>query len=384
MRRLTNERGIALAVAIFALVVVGGLIAGSFFVAMLEQRVGRNTLKQQAAFNVAETATQDALLNWSTGGYNNMSIGGSVVTNGTAPDGSWYRRSVKKLGDMMFLVSAEGFNPDSSSRSRVGYLLRLRPLAFNINAALKTQGTLKVGGSSFISGVDSMPVGWTGCPALQPTLPGIRMPDPTQIQTSSCSPSGSPPNYPCIVGSPRDVVQDTTINTNTLSKVGDIPFDSLQYYASLIIPGGNWDASPNPLVGGPCVTSDLHNWGDPVNPLGPCGSYFPIIWSQGDLRLNAQGIGQGVLIVNGNLTVTGGFSFYGPVLVKGTLSTSGTGGHFNGGVIAANTDLCVSNSCETTVMGNALVNYSSCALIKAMKASASASTLKQRSWVTLY
>lgn len=378
MRRLDSERGIALAVAIFALVVVGGLIAGSFFVATLEQRVGRNTLQQQVAFNVAETASQDVALNWSTSAYNNLSVGGTVQTNGTAADGGWYRRTVKRLGSMVFLVSAQGFSRDSSSRATVGYLLRLRPFFFNINAALKTQGSTKVGGSSMISGADSVPAGWTGCPATAADQPGIRMPDPTQLTTAGgCSGNA------CITGDPQ-VMKDTTINTQSLTTVGDLPFDSLKQYASFTLPSGNYQQIlPVLSADGSCNTTVHTNWGDPLVQTAPCGGYFPIIWAEGDLQLGS-GYGQGVLIVNGNLTVNGGFEFYGPVLVKQTLSTAGTGGHFNGGVIAANTDLCQSSSCASSVMGNAVINYSSCALIRAMNNTANGSVLKQRSWVTLY
>ncbi len=378
MKRLCSERGIALAVAIFALVVVGGLIAGSFFVAMLEQRVGRNTIRQQAAFNVAESASQDVVLNWNTGTYNTLSVGGQVQTTGTAPDGGWYRRTVKRLGSMVFLVSAQGFSPDSTSRATVGYLLRLKPFFFNINAALKTQGSTKVGGSSMISGADSIPSGWTGCPALAPSQPGIRMPDPTQLTTTGgCSGNA------CITGNPQ-VMRDTTINTQTLTTVGDIPFDSLRQFATITLPGGNYQQIlPSLNADGTCNTANQRNWGDPLVPTAACGNYFPIIWADGDLQLGS-GYGQGVLIVNGNLTVNGGFEFYGPVLVKQTLSTAGTGGHFNGGVIAANTDLCQSSSCTSSVMGNAVINYSSCALIRAMNNTAAGSLVKQRSWVTLY
>jgi len=86
-----------------------------------------------------------------------------------------------------------------------------------------------------------------------------------------------------------------------------------------------------------------------------------------------------VLIVNGDLSVQGGFEFFGPVLVKGSLKTTGTGGHFNGGVIAANVDLE-----QNTVLGNAVVNYSSCALIRVLTATANGSVLRERSWVNLY
>ncbi len=41
-RILRDERGMALAVAIFALVVVGALVAGAFFAGTQEQRVGEN------------------------------------------------------------------------------------------------------------------------------------------------------------------------------------------------------------------------------------------------------------------------------------------------------------------------------------------------------
>jgi hypothetical protein len=49
-RQISDERGIALAVAIFALVVIGALVAGTFFVGRLEQQTGQNT------FYVAQAA----------------------------------------------------------------------------------------------------------------------------------------------------------------------------------------------------------------------------------------------------------------------------------------------------------------------------------------
>ncbi len=374
MRRLNSERGIALAVAIFALVVIGGLIAGSFFVATLEQRVGRNTLKQQAAFNVAEAATQEAVLNWSPTALNRMAIGGFVKDSASVAGGAWYRRTIQRMSQNLFVVRAEGFSQDSTSRQRVGALLRLRPLAFNINAALKTQGQLRVGGSSKITGVDNVPGTWTDCPAVEPSQPGIRMPDPTQLTTQGACSGAS-----CISGDPK-VLKDTTINATSLTMVGDIPFDSLKTYATKIIPGGN---PPNVLpsfnADGSCNIGDLYNWGDPVVPTSRCGDYFPIIWVDGNASFQGT-YGQGVLIVNGDMKVTGGLTFYGPVLVRGTLATSGTGGHFNGGVIAANVDLAG----QQDVLGNAEVKFSSCALIKAITSSATAFQMRERSWVNLY
>ncbi len=49
-RILRDERGMALAVAIFALVVVGALVAGAFFAGTQEQRVGENQRRVQTSF----------------------------------------------------------------------------------------------------------------------------------------------------------------------------------------------------------------------------------------------------------------------------------------------------------------------------------------------
>ena len=373
MKRLNNERGIALAVAIFALVVVGGLVAGSLFVATQEQRVGRNTLQQQTAFNAAEGATQEVLLNWATGTYNSMNVGGTVTTTGTAPGGGWYRRSVQRLSQMIYVVRTDGFNRDSTSRQRVGSLMRLRPLAFSIQAALTTQGQVRLGGSSQISGSDQQPTGWADCPALAPTEAGIKMPDPSLLNSQNCQ------NQNCITGDPP-VEKDTTITGESLTMVGDIPFDSLKTFATKIVyPSGTPKIQPVwNLTTLACTTANQYNWGRPTLPAGPCGNYFPIIWVNSSISIN--GIeGQGVLVVNGDLDVQGGFSFFGPVIVRGVLNTQGTGGHFNGGVIAANVNLD-----QNVVLGDAVINYSTCALIKALTASATAFQMRERSWVNLY
>jgi hypothetical protein len=372
MRGTSNQRGIALPLAIFALVVVGGLVAGAMFVGTQEQRIGRNTLRLQQAFTSAEGVTEALVANWNSGAYNNMVVGTSQSLNGTAPDGNgWYRASIQRLSQMLFLVRTDGFSRDSTSRQRVGVLLKLRPLQIDFNAALKTQGSVKLGGSSFINGQDTPPSEWTGCPPPGLTQPGVRLPDPTQVEYSGCK------NQNCIQGDPK-VLEDPTINDSSLTTFGELSFDELKQYATKIVtPSGTLKVEPV-TSGGSCTTGVATNWGDPTTPTSPCYNYFPIIWVEGSANIN-QNRGQGVLIVNGDLDVQGGFQFYGPVLVKGTINTQGTGGHFNGGVIAANVNLD-----QSVVLGDAVINYSSCALTRALTASATATTMRERSWVNLY
>jgi hypothetical protein len=87
------------------------------------------------------------------------------------------------------------------------------------------------------------------------------------------------------------------------------------------------------------------------------------------------------MLIEGNLSVQGGFEFYGPVFVKGELSTQGTGGHFNGGVVAANVNLG-----SSTVLGNAVVSFSSCAVERAILNNSALTQVRpvaMRSWVDL-
>ena len=392
MNRLRSERGIALAVAIFALVVVGGLVAAAFFVGVQEQRVGRNTIKLGQAFSAADGGAEAVVSNWTSAVYNNIAIGDSVdpATNLRLPAATpltrvqlpnnvgWYRSAVRRINTELFLVRVEGFSQDSAARQSVGVIVRLKTIQLNVNAALKTRGSVRVGGSSEINGTDQVPSGWAGCPATRPDLPGIRLTtaDSINIQNGGCS------DYSCLTGNPK-IQTDNTITSTSLTTFGDQTFDDLRSLATKFLPGGTYTGiapvcSVAGCISGTCTTSNLLNWGSPFAPTGPCGNYFPIIWIDGDVSINGDN-GQGILIVNGDLSVQGGFEFYGPVVVRQTLRTSGTGGHFNGGVIAANTDLGA-----ISVLGDATINYSSCALSRALNASATGAQMRERGWINLY
>jgi hypothetical protein len=83
--------------------------------------------------------------------------------------------------------------------------------------------------------------------------------------------------------------------------------------------------------------------------------------------------------VDGDFDVNGGFEFYGPVIVKGSASSTGTGGHIYGGLLAGNADLGL-----TLISGNSVVDYSACAVSRALLGSARVVPLKEHSWSQLY
>src|SRR5207244_12220893 len=122
-----------------------------------------------------------------------------------------------------------------------------------------------------------------------------------------------------IVGLPP-VKVDPTLGDSTFSKYGDVSYSQLAARASLTLPGQNFSNSIGPVVtNGQCDRTVVTNWGDGVNPTQPCGSYFPIIHLTGTSTINGVQ-GQGILLVDGDLNIQGGFQWFGLTIIKGDMT----------------------------------------------------------------
>lgn len=379
MRHRQQKRGgFALAVAIGAIVVIGALIAGVFFAASQQFRIGRGTLVQEKARAAAENGlhilfdpTQQNL-RWNPA-WNNAQTGMQTQVVFTS-DGAIDTVRLTKLTSTDFMLVSDARVVSANqvqARRRVGMLVTLRVPEINMRGALTVRGALKVTGSSQISGNDT-PIGNWDCPPADTALPGVASSDTTKIDAS-----GGCGDYACISGDPK-VVQDTMANKDsTYFQFGDVDWATLASMGKTFTGG---TPAPSVNADGTCNTVDPTNWGDPLRTSlpAPCANYYPIIYAPTNLSIQ-DGVGQGILLVEGDLKVTGNFTFYGPVIVKGTLSTQGNGAHFNGGLMAANVDLD-----PNTVAGNAIINYSSCALSRAVNGAATPLPARLRPWTELF
>ena len=390
--RLSDERGMALAVAVLALVVIGALVAGTFYAGRIEQRSGENTLYAAQAFEAAEAGAGATISSWSPAAFNSRPIGAdSVLPTVTVQGSNVYTPTVTKLNATTFLIRSEGAHRDAAgnalSRRVVGTLVRLLRPDIQIQGALTIRGALTLGGSAEVDGSDHVPTGWGGsCPLASPGVAGIRT-NTNSINTNGSNCNGNPPA--CVTGTPP-VQVDTSIQANTFTQFGATSFDDLAAAATWTLSGTVTGIAPalNPLppgspVGTPqtCRTSLSSNWGEPntgVGSVAACFSYFPIIYAPGNLRISG-GRGQGILLVRGDLDLSGGVEFYGPVIVLGNLTSTGTGGHVYGGVMASNADLD-----PTFITGNSVVNYSNCSVQRALLGAAVARPFALRAWSQLY
>lgn len=365
------DRGFALAVSIFALVIIAGLVTGTFLAARQELKIGLNSRSAMKAFSAAEAGLNSTVAQWDYA-WNNLATGATAtITPGTLANSGTYSGTVRRLNNELFLVQTQGVaNQDTSVQRTVATLLRLQQIQMNFNAALTVRGNTTVGGSSMLDGRDIPPTGWSACPTTGlDTLPGIILP----------STSGSSINLGNVVGDPQ-IVTDPTINDSTFFKFGELDWNELVAMATVTGSGIN-NIHPGPVgTSTTCTTSDNLNWGDPQKPavVAGCATYFPIIHWTGNLNVS-QGMGQGILLVDGDIEVSGQFQFYGPVIARGHLKSTGTGNHFWGGVMAADVNLE-----QNTVLGNAVVSYSSCALTTALRGNAPGRMLRSRSWAEVF
>lgn len=381
-RVMQNERGIALAVAIFALVIVGALVAGAFFVGTQEQRVAESSRRLQQSFGVAEVGIGQRVATWNPNVDNVVQVfPANSLTVATTPGMTGtYGGTIRKLNPNLYLIDIMAQDSISlrggvgrasgGARQRVGLLARVKPLQMDIQASLTTQGDVALKGQSRVDGSDHLPPGWTDCDPLGAPAAGIRVDQGTVSVQGQATVAGSPP-----------VRNDTSVNTNTFTQYGDVSYAQLAARATITLPGGNYQTQPTLTGGGACNKADLTNWGDGINHASVCASYFPVIHITGNVTLNGVQ-GQGILMVDGDLSVQGSYEFFGITIVTGSIKTAGGGttdAHFWGTVMAQNVDLELQNA-----SGKATLNYSKCAIIQALQMNSTVVPMVSRGWAQLF
>ena len=380
---MKNERGMALAITVFALVVVAALVAGTFYAATQEQRTSDNSRRSVAALGAVEAGLDTVVASWDPTTLNKKAIyptdstsyGSSSARLATPGGTGSYYGTVYRLNTQLFLVDMTGRDNASATlgqglgiggRERVGMLVRIQPINFNVSASLTTRNGVNLQGNASADGTDSAP--WASCPAPGAALAGVSTANGASVTTGGNA---------TVVGNPP-VQHDSAINTkfNTVDSI----YASLAARATIVLSGGNYKTDAS-FTGANCKTTDVFNWGDGQN-TSTCSTYFPIIHITGDVTLNGNQ-GQGVLLVDGNISVQGSYQFYGITIAKGSIGSAGGGStpaHFYGATMAQDVNLTTAN----TFAGKATLLYSSCAINTVLNNVAVTSVLRSRSWVQLY
>jgi len=381
---LRQRAGIAIVAALGGVVVIGALIAGVFFVSTQESQISGGALVHERAFRAAELGLNTTLANWDAPLMYALPVGGmdTMAYSGTDWVDTVVVTKLTNQAYSMLSTATAGSGRLARSRKKTLLSIRLSSPDFNFLGALTLRGGLQIGGNSEVDGANTNPSTWGGCAPAADTLAGVAMADPSLITYSGCQ-DGS-----CIQGDPPVLQEPSADDTTNYFNFGDENWATLTASADKVINGNNTYNDIGPVVtDGSCMRGELLNWGAPIHtvPANPCENYFPIIYAKtstsGVLKLSG-GKGQGILLVDGDLEISGGFEFYGPVIVRGRIKATGTsgGGKLHGGVMAANVEI----TDDGQILGDATISYSSCAIEKAIAGSANPRRLVERAWTEVH
>lgn len=334
--RLKDSHGIALAMAIFALVLLAAIVAGGYFSASLEYHIGRGMRSTTKSFYASEAGIHEVLEDWDPVIYNALQPGGSVTVGPfTLAGGGSYIATIERVGIVAdsgkryFYIEAAGRagGPNPGGR-RQAVVVRARYPDLCCDGAVKVinRVTFTGGAQSIISGYNDDPPGvWPA--AACAGIPGDSAPAVIHGSTGNVN------DHSLVEGLPP-VVADGALTEANLFDFGDLTYDDLVAMADHEFVGDlEFNNTTASVVDGKCDRSDPMNWGAPSNPTSPCFDYFPIIHVKRDLELTGSGAAQGILLVDRDLYMNGPFEFYGIVLVKDDLHMGGPVDFYGGAYV---------------------------------------------------
>lgn len=126
-RGITDERGVALIAAMFALAVIGALVASSFFAGRLEQQSGQSTFLVAQAREAAEAALTESVAGLEAETLEGLPVAGAPVDLGTIVigDGVTAQSQIRRLTSRVFLIRADGQRQSPEGTALAGRSLGL-------------------------------------------------------------------------------------------------------------------------------------------------------------------------------------------------------------------------------------------------------------------
>lgn len=356
-----SRSGLALPAALFTIALIVLFIAGTAFAATQEARASAGALAERIALEAAEYGSATVLRDWDRS-WNLVTPVGQTLGPFTysLAGGATAHVRLTRTGLTTWWVISEGHVGTLALREarrtiNAVYRLDLPPPV--PDAALAVVDSALVSGGATVIGTDSMEIG--GICSNLPVAPiaGVAAADTTRI-TGLAGIVGAPP-----------LASDSTIATRITAIDSALTPD-------IVLPAGSI-VTPGPVISaGLCDTLASANWGDPTG--GVCGARFPVIRVAGDLTVRG-GMGQGILLVAGDVAFENGAMFAGIVIARDDFVTGSGGGSILGAVVAGD---AVSSPGDHTAVGNGgRIQRSSCRIRQARLAAATPARVTHRWWM---
>jgi hypothetical protein len=388
--RLREDGGFALAMAIFALVLLAAVVAGGYYSASQEFQIGRGMRSLTASFYAGEAGIREVLNDWDPEVYFALAPGDTLTLSPvTLEGGGSYTARVVRVGraadslKRYFYIEAVGRpRGPSLGERRQAMIVRSRYPRLCCRAAITVGGEdvdFTGGNQEIVSGINTNPTGADGpwptdvCAGISTAdTVGAIIDDRTFIDDTTR-----------IIGDPYRYIVDSSLHENVFPAIGDFSYSLMVAAADFMLAPpdgqstlniGGSDLEPR-VVNGECDRSYPWNWGEPTQSDNPCFNYFPIIHFDGNLVLSS-GSAQGILLVEGSLELSN-FTFYGIALVRDDITMRGPSKFF--GTAWAMDDLVYEGAVPRFFM-------SRCAAERAVRLSnlTRPQPVRPRAWVELF
>jgi hypothetical protein len=331
-----NRRGVTLPMTIIVIAVLAVSVAITYSRLSSERRITGDGAAQLDAFMVAQSGLSQYL-----GSRNGKPGASQDTTYTTIPGGTavislrMLRESTTTLLPAVYVITAKGTNTGTkrydsrtppAERTVATYAL-WTPAPFDLDGAYTSlSGIDKTGTSGSLSGVDHCP--GTGAAAI----PGVAVPNGGYNGPQNAI-DGNPPDDPRYIGS---------------GGLGGQARDSI---------GIDWAG----IVAGTYLPP---NFTAPIWPTPAQFLNWPVLRANGDYTL--AGSGKGILIVTGNLTMSGSDQWDGLVLVGGTVTSNGNNSVYGAMISGLNMKLGINVPQSSIANGNKTFQYDSCNLMRAL------------------
>ncbi len=213
-------------------------------------------------------------------------------------------------GTNIYVITSEGYTSSGATKTVRTEVARKPPIT--TPAALYTKAATIIsggGGSTNVLGMDACGTS---------NVPGVNT-------TATVTQNGTPN----ITGSPSAIVENSTTNVD------------VQYLINQFKPSADYNLNMS-------GTQPVQHWGTPTGGTGTSPSscsehhivYINTNLGSGNtyVQLTGGSSGCGILLVEGDLALHGGFQWYGPILVTGSITFTGGGGkNLTGAVLAGGT-----------------------------------------------
>ena len=346
----TERRGFAIPIAVLVIAALTIMIAGGFSLVSAERRSVADQKSQISAFRIAEQGLElflvrrDSLMTAAYGANGYTHVPGQSdslripVTGGYADVKLTRLRAPTGSQSGLYVVRSMGTETvgayagtPQAVRTVAQYVL-WEPAAMQVLAGWTAlSGLQKNGAAGTIGGIDLCGDSAAVAGVVVPVNPGY---------TGKTVAIGDPPV--------DSVAPDSVaIDWNGIVNLGAIT-------PTITIPGGSWPTA---------ALADTN--------------YYPIIRINGDFTLPSSG--QGMLIVTGNLTISGSTKWKGVLLVGGDITSNGNNGIEGATVSGLNVKLGTYVP-SSTANGTKQYNYNSCSVAKATTTMGALVTLRN-TWV---